>query len=75
MNYNKQDNYNFEIDNFPLLERDLPYSPSYDVYISQHIRFARVCSNDSDFIKIKTKFKLGVFHANQISMCLDPHLN
>ena len=20
-------------------------------------------------------FRLGVFHANQISMCLDPHLN
>ena len=25
--------------------------------------------------KDKNKSKLGVFHANQTSMCLDPHLN
>ena len=40
---------NFEIVNFPFLDGDVPHSPSYGVYISQLIRFARVCSNVDDF--------------------------
>ena len=39
----------FEIVNFPFLVRDAPGSPSYGVYISQLIYFARVCPNVSDF--------------------------
>ena len=31
--------------NFPFLDGDVPRSPSYGIYISQLIRFARVCSN------------------------------
>ena len=42
--YDKRDDFNFEIVNFPFLDRDVPRSPSYGVYISQLIRFARVCS-------------------------------
>ena len=38
--------FNFEIVNFPFLDGDHPLFPSYGVYISQLIRFARVCSND-----------------------------
>ena len=47
--YNKRDDLNFEIVNFPFLDGYVPLSPSYDVYISQLIRFARVCSNVDDF--------------------------
>ena len=47
--YDKPDDVNFEIVNFPFLHRDVPRSPSYGVYISQLIRFARVCSNVDDF--------------------------
>ena len=47
--YDKRDDFNFEIVNFPFLDGDVPRSPSYDVYISQLIRFARVCSNVDDF--------------------------
>ena len=43
--YDKQDDFNFEIVNFPFLDGDVPRSLSYGVYISQLIRFARVCSN------------------------------
>ena len=43
--YDKRDDFNFEIVNFPFLDGDVPRSPSYGVYISQLIRFARVCSN------------------------------
>ena len=47
--YDKHDDFNFEIVNSPFLDGDLPRSPSYAIYISQLIRFARVCSNVDDF--------------------------
>ena len=40
--YDKLDDFNFEIVNFPFLDGDVPRSPFYGVYISQLIRFARV---------------------------------
>ena len=43
--YVKGDNFNFEIINVPFLVGDVPRSPSYGIYISQLICFARVCSN------------------------------
>ena len=49
--YDKRDDFNFEIVNFHFLDGDVPRSPSYGVYISQLIRFARVCSNVDDFNK------------------------
>ena len=47
--YDKRDDFNFETVNFPFLDGDVPRSPSYGVYISQLICFARVCSNVDDF--------------------------
>ena len=47
--YDKRDDFNVEIVNFPFLDRDGYRSPTYGVYISQLIRFARVCSNVDDF--------------------------
>ena len=47
--HNKRDDFNFEIVNFPFLGGDVQRSPSYGVYISQLIRFARVCSNVDNF--------------------------
>ena len=43
--YDKRNDFNFEIVNFSFLDGNHPRSPSYGVYISQLIRFARVCSN------------------------------
>ena len=47
--YDKRDDFNFEIVNFPFLDGDVPRSPSFGVCISQLIRFARMCSNVDDF--------------------------
>ena len=47
--YDNPDDFNFEIVNFPFLDGGVPRSPFYGVYISQLIRFARVCSNVDDF--------------------------
>ena len=51
----KSNDFDFEIVNFPFLDGDVPRSPSYGVYISQLIRFARVFSNIDDF-KNRTLF-------------------
>ena len=48
-NYDKGDDFNFEIVNFPFLDGGVSRSLSYGVFISQLIRFARVCSNVDDF--------------------------
>ena len=47
--YDKRDDFDFEIVNFPFLDGDVPRRRSYGVYISQLIRFARVCSHVDDF--------------------------
>ena len=47
--YNKRDDFDFDIVNFPFLDGDVPRSTSYGVYISQLIRFARVSSHADDF--------------------------
>ena len=52
--YDKQNDFDFEIVNFPLLDGNIPRSPSYGVCILQLIRFARVCSNVDDCLVIKT---------------------
>ena len=47
--YDKRDDFDFDIVNFPFLDGDVPRSTSYRVYISQLIRFARVSSHVVDF--------------------------
>ena len=47
--YDKRDDFDFDIVNFPFLDGDNPRSASYGVYISQLIRFARVSSHVDDF--------------------------
>ena len=56
--YDKHDDFDFEIVNFPFLDGDVPRSKSYGVYISQLIRFARASSYVTDFntrIKVLTQ--------------------
>ena len=47
--YDTRDDFDFDIVNLPFLDGDVPRRPSYGVYISQLIRFARVCSHVDDF--------------------------
>ena len=46
--YDKRDDFDFDIVNFLFLDGDVPRSTSYDVCISQLIRFARVPSHFDD---------------------------
>ena len=45
----KRDDFDFDIVSFPFLDGDVPLRPTYVLYISQLIRFARVCSHVQDF--------------------------
>ena len=47
--YDKRDDFDFHIVNFPFLSSNIPSGPSYGVYISQLIRYARCCSHCDDF--------------------------
>ena len=47
--YDKCDDFDFHIVNFPFLSSNIPSGPSYGVYISQLIRYARCCSHYDDF--------------------------
>ena len=46
--YDKRDDFDFNIVNFPFLDGDVPRSTSYGVYIFKLIRFARVSSHVDD---------------------------
>ena len=48
-NYDKSDNFHFEIVNFPFLDGDVPRSTSDGVYIPQLIRFDSASSHVADF--------------------------
>ena len=47
--YDKRDDFDLHIINFPFLSSNIPFSSSYGVYISQFIRHAQCCSHHDDF--------------------------
>ena len=47
--YDKRDDFVFHIVNFPFFSSNIPSSPSYGLYISQLIRYAKCCSYYDDF--------------------------
>ena len=53
--YDKRDDFNFHITNFPFLSSNIPTSTAYGVFISQLIRYARACSSYGCFILRATR--------------------
>ena len=47
--YDERDDFGFPIVNFLWLSGDVPRLPSYGIYISQLVRFARCCTSVLDF--------------------------
>ena len=47
--YNKTDDFNFEEINFPFLESNIHSNITYSAYYSQLLRYAKICSNYTDF--------------------------
>ena len=49
--YDKRDDFNFQIVNFRAhMDSNIPSNPAYGVYISQLVRYARICRSNVDFI-------------------------
>jgi hypothetical protein len=48
--YDKRDDFNFPIVNFPFICSNIQTAPAYGGYISQLVRYSRVCSSHQDFL-------------------------
>ena len=48
--YDKREDFAFPIVNFPHMDSNIPANPAYGVYISQGVRYARICTSKVDFI-------------------------
>ena len=60
--YDKRDNFNFNIVNFPYLSSNIPSGPAYGVYISQLVRIGRICSNYTQFAGRHYKLTQRLIH-------------
>ena len=49
--YDKRDDFSFRIVNFPHIDSNIPANPAYGVYISQLVRYVRICTSKLDFIR------------------------
>ena len=49
--FDKRDNFNFNIVNYPYMCSNIPTKPTYGVYISQLIRISRICDKFDSFVK------------------------
>ena len=49
--FDKRDDFDFNIVNYPFLSSNIPSSPAYCVFVSQLIRYSRSSSDYSDFVK------------------------
>ena len=58
--YDKRDDFNFHITNFPFLSSNIPTSPACGVFISQLIRYARACSSYGCFIRRATRLQISL---------------
>ena len=47
--YDKRDDFSFDIVNFPFLDSCIPRKPALGIFLSQLIRYARICSKYQDF--------------------------
>jgi hypothetical protein len=73
--YDKRDDFNFPIVNFPFICSNISAAPAYGVYLSQLIRYSRACSSYQDrrllltrkllnqgFLLVKLKSSLRKFY-------------
>jgi hypothetical protein len=56
--YDKRDDFNFPIVNFPFTCSNIPAAPAYGVYLAHLIRYSRACGSCHDFLLIKLKSSL-----------------
>jgi hypothetical protein len=60
--YDKIDDFNFPIVNFPFICSNIPAAPAYGVYISQLIQYSRACGSYQNYLLVKLKSSLRKFY-------------
>ena len=68
--YDKHDAFGFHIVNFPFMSSNIPSAPAYGVYASQLIRYARCCSDYSDFSLCRRALVTGLLSQGYKVNCL-----
>ena len=60
--FDKRDNFNFNIVNYPYMCSNIPTKSTYGVYISQLIRISRICDKFASFVNfLSSLFTLCYF--------------
>ena len=67
--YDKRDAFGFHIVNFPFMSSNIPSAPAYCVYASQVIRYARCCSNYSDFLLLYRALVTRLLSVTKLIVC------
>ena len=68
--YDKRDDFNVHITNFPFLSSNIPSSPAFCVFISQLTRYARTCSSYECFILRATRLSSKLLKQGYLVKCL-----
>ena len=73
--YDKRDDFTFRIVNFPHMDSNIPTNPAYGVYISQLVRYARICTSKVDFMNRLRGFSLRLRQQGCVTNLLQKSLN
>lgn len=70
--YDKRDDFNFPIVNFPFISSNIPEAPAYGVFVSQLIRYARANTFYHDFVHrckhLVTRLLLQGYTSDKLSL-------
>ena len=64
--YDKRDNFNFRIVNFPFMSSNIPAGPCYRIYISQLERICNTCDVFAECMTITTRLMKQDFFYNKL---------
>jgi hypothetical protein len=73
--YDKRDDFNIAIINFPHLDSNISFSPAYGGYISQLICYARACSLNSDYFTIPSYFEYSAIKSRIFKRIVSSYLS
>ena len=77
--YDKRDDFAFRIVNFPHMDSNIPPNQAYGVYISQPVRYARICTSKVDFINrlrgLSLRLRQQGFETNRLQNSFNKFVN
>ena len=71
--YDKRDDFNFGIVNYPFTDSNIPMKPAYGVYVSQLVRYSLACSSYTDFLSRHRTLVTKLVHQGYTTELLRRH--